>query len=561
MHYRFKVLTLNIYFTAIFLGVMGLQSVAVADSVKAPSVVEAMLAEDDTKHVALYYTAAWCGACQVRLPAWKAFFEKHQDNGFKLVVVEGGTGGDACDGIDFSPSLFMCDRSDKLDDALGIESYPTILLWSRDGKYQGEKVDIDDMTELYEPANTKVEVSYGDFPQECNDELNPGKATIGVEVLIQARHRKVNGERNWASDMSAFIGKSAKIIKVGGTDNEGCTVVRLDVDDADWAWRLRDLKYVNAASLPPKANPQEEVVKVDFSVGDRVRVNTKTMSSDHPFYCDKCSMEQFHGQLATITKIEERGDGVNFIELDVDEKRHWWPEEWLEPILPSSADIQVSDATQAARNCGHELPLKSDVYATYQIGSKVKVLDRLELPVPDAKGSYAMVVAHSGIDAKGCLVVRLSLDAGKHLWRVADLASGELIDKAEELGMDMLVDDKDFIAMMEEITARAGKWAEGIVHNEKEPQGFAATYMVTEDYVEGGRVLARRGDLVQGVEWDNDGMPGFYMLYTQADVEPRQWYLPVGILTQLSDSKSIDAETLEALSRAYAKYRNEKDSI
>ena len=48
--------------------------------------------------------------------------------------------------------------------------------------------------------------------------------------------------------------------------------------------------------------------------------------------------------------------------------------------------------------------------------------------------------------------------------------------------------------------------------------------MVTEDYVEGGRVLARRGDLVQGVKWDNDSMPGFYILYTQADVEPRQWY-------------------------------------
>ena len=152
---------------------------ALGDPIKAPSVIEAMLAEDDTKHVALYYTAAWCSAC-LRLPQWQAFFEKHQDDGFKLVVVEGGTDGDACDGIDFSPSLFMCDRNGKLDDALGVTSYPTILLWSKDGKYQGEKIEIDDMTELYEPADTKVDVSYGDFPQECTDELNPGKAAVPV---------------------------------------------------------------------------------------------------------------------------------------------------------------------------------------------------------------------------------------------------------------------------------------------------------------------------------------------------------------------------------------------
>ena len=25
-------------------------------------------------------------------------------------------------------------------------------------------------------------------------------------------------------------------------------MVRLDIDDAEWAWRLRDLKFVNAAS-------------------------------------------------------------------------------------------------------------------------------------------------------------------------------------------------------------------------------------------------------------------------------------------------------------------------
>ena len=51
------------------------------------------------------------------------------------------------------------------------------------------------------------------------------------------------------------------------------------------------------------------------------------------------------------------------------------------------------------------------------------------------------------------------------IWRISE--------QAEELGMDMLVGDRDFIAMMEEITERAGKWAEGIVHAEKEPQGFA----------------------------------------------------------------------------------------
>lgn len=68
-----------------------------------------------------------------------------------------------------------------------------------------------------------------------------GTVTVGTEVVL-GRHRPVDGVDNWVEPMDAYVGRRARVVELIGVDEQGCPLLRVDVDHGDWYWRLRDVQ-------------------------------------------------------------------------------------------------------------------------------------------------------------------------------------------------------------------------------------------------------------------------------------------------------------------------------
>lgn len=64
--------------------------------------------------------------------------------------------------------------------------------------------------------------------------------------VILGRHRFVDGNKNWNPSMDAFVGMSARITELVGTEGDGseCFLVRVDADQGEWVWRVESLTPV-----------------------------------------------------------------------------------------------------------------------------------------------------------------------------------------------------------------------------------------------------------------------------------------------------------------------------
>lgn len=95
---------------------------------------------------------------------------------------------------------------------------------------------------------------------------------VGAEVVL-GRHRPVGGDTNWSAEMDAFVGRSARVTELVGTDSEGCAIVRVDVDQGQWVWRTRDLTVTSLGSGPAPAAPAEEIsIAPSFAPDPMVRM-------------------------------------------------------------------------------------------------------------------------------------------------------------------------------------------------------------------------------------------------------------------------------------------------
>lgn len=63
---------------------------------------------------------------------------------------------------------------------------------------------------------------------------------VGDRVIIGA-HRSIDEDTNWANEMSAYVGQTATITSLEGTDGTGSLIGHVDVDNGDWYWRLETL--------------------------------------------------------------------------------------------------------------------------------------------------------------------------------------------------------------------------------------------------------------------------------------------------------------------------------
>ncbi|MCS6857783.1 MAG: hypothetical protein NZM37_08740, partial [Sandaracinaceae bacterium] len=85
------------------------------------------------------------------------------------------------------------------------------------------------------------------FPQECRQAPGKeryGQATVGAAVMV-GRHRPVDGQDNWNDQMDRFVGRRARIVEQVGVDEQGCPGVRIDLDNGQWFWRIRDLRLIS----------------------------------------------------------------------------------------------------------------------------------------------------------------------------------------------------------------------------------------------------------------------------------------------------------------------------
>lgn len=79
------------------------------------------------------------------------------------------------------------------------------------------------------------------IPQACDPDAGEpdyGPIIIGSEVIL-GRHTFVNGSENWNDSMLQYVGQVATVTDFAGSDSQGCPVVRVDIDDGDWYWRIR----------------------------------------------------------------------------------------------------------------------------------------------------------------------------------------------------------------------------------------------------------------------------------------------------------------------------------
>jgi hypothetical protein len=82
------------------------------------------------------------------------------------------------------------------------------------------------------------------IPQECgrtDATADYGSIAVGSEVVL-GHHRPVDGETNWVEEMDAYVGQRARVTEIIGVDDQGCALIRVDVDQGDWYWRLRDAR-------------------------------------------------------------------------------------------------------------------------------------------------------------------------------------------------------------------------------------------------------------------------------------------------------------------------------
>lgn len=84
----------------------------------------------------------------------------------------------------------------------------------------------------------------GGIPTSCGQAeaaADFGSIAVGTKVVL-GRHTAVNDDTNWNDRMDAYVGQTATVGTLSSVDGAGCPVVKVDVDQGIFSWRIRDMK-------------------------------------------------------------------------------------------------------------------------------------------------------------------------------------------------------------------------------------------------------------------------------------------------------------------------------
>jgi hypothetical protein len=216
--------------------------------------------------------------------------------------------------------------------------------------------------------------SASSVPQECHqDEGRPnyGRVVPGTEVTL-GRHRAVDGDDNWADEMSQYVGRRARVLEQSGVDGVGCPGVRVDIDGRQWFWRLRDLRMGGMGS--------------DSGAGS---VASTGISSDH-------------GRPATVVALSGGED-------------------------PTGGGLFGTGGALGPQECG--MTDATVQWGGISVGMRVTIGrhrpvsgdENWSAEMDPYVGRQVQIQELIGVDDQGCPVVHIDADSGQFYWRVRDM--------------------------------------------------------------------------------------------------------------------------------------------
>lgn len=369
-----------------------------------------------------------------------------------------------------------------MDHYLGRAAHVTRLSGVDDRGCPGIRVDVDGGHNFWrvrdvgigtqmQPLPAAIEASDA-FPQNCHQTTpNYGAATIGATVVL-GRHRAVDGDTNWADDMAQYVGRTAHVAGYGDLDTEGCPGVRVDIDQQQWFWRVRDLhpagsgvydSFVGEVALSPSlgvttdhGRPPESIGSLFGSGGtpgpqacglteaqvvwDPIALGASVVLGRHRAVNGDenwdPAMDPYVGLTAHVTQlvgVDEQGCPVARIDLDAGS--YYWRVRDMTVTAGGTATVPTWGGISAwPTACGQA----QATYGSARVGSRIVLGAHSPWTGADSSGgqvvgdtdwndemmqwvgSVGTIVQLDGVDPAGCAGVRVDVDGGQWFWRLRD---------------------------------------------------------------------------------------------------------------------------------------------
>jgi hypothetical protein len=266
------------------------------------------------------------------------------------------------------------------------------------------------------------------IPRDCSmsdETVDYGPIAVGSDVIL-GRHSPWQGDANWSEEMEPFVGRIARVQDLVGTDVAGCPLVRVDIDNAQWFWRIRDMQLAGATAtsgLPEACGMDADTVDYGAArVGALLRLGRHRPVDGDDNWAEE--MGQFVGAHASV--VRQSGvdmQGCPVVRVDVDNGDWAW--RVRDQILVTPAQ-EGGDFPQA---CG--MSDDTAVYGAAAIGAIVRLGRHRDVDgnpnwaadMEEYVGLVGRVTAHLGVDSVGCPVVHVDADDGDWAWRVRDLSA------------------------------------------------------------------------------------------------------------------------------------------
>jgi hypothetical protein len=318
-------------------------------------------------------------------------------------------------------------------------------------------------------------VGSAEFPQQCHQAdgaAQYGAATVGATVVL-GRHRPVDGETNWADEMTPYVGRTARVVAPAGVDTSGCPGIRVDIDGQQWFWRVRDLHGAGDASavvastdyVPSSGittdhgrpltsiigtgifgsgglpGPQECGLTESTVVWSPIAIGVQVVLGRHREVNGDANwdatMDQYVGTSGRVTQLAGVDDqGCPVVRIDLDQGTYVWRVRDMTVTPSATGGVTGWTGLQTIpRDCGMTVAN----YGSLAIGSRVILGAHSGYTGPDGQGGsvtddtdwadqmmefvgrVATIVSFDQLDPAGCPGVRVDIDGGQWFWRIRDM--------------------------------------------------------------------------------------------------------------------------------------------